>query len=104
MGIYYNHCFPMPTGIRAVTLWDHPRPGTSVWVCATLLRESGGTIYYQIDAFDAEGRVLCRCDDFVTSTGRPFSAPELVMFYDGLTGGPPERRSVANERAGEMWI
>jgi 3-oxoacyl-(acyl-carrier-protein) synthase len=92
VGVYHNHRFPMPLAIGAATLWERPAAGAEVWASATLLRESGDELFYRIEAFDADGRLHCRCDDFVTRTSQPFSASELVTFYEGLTGGPPEHR------------
>jgi Polyketide synthase dehydratase len=103
LGVYHNHCFPMPTAIGAVTLWTRPRPGSTVWACATLVRQSGSALFFLIDAFDAEGRLCCRCEDFITRTGRPFSESELITFYEGLTGGSPEWRPPLSERAEEIW-
>ncbi|HZI12983.1 MAG TPA: beta-ketoacyl synthase N-terminal-like domain-containing protein, partial [Myxococcus sp.] len=97
VGVYHNHCFPMPQGLRQVELWERGQPGQSVWAHATLLRDTGGELLHRIEVFNAEGWLLCRCEDFATRTSQPFSASELVTFYQGLTGGPPEYRPPASE-------
>lgn len=97
VGVYHNHCFPMPQGLRQLELWERGHPGDTVWVHATLVRDGGGELFHRIEAFDAEGWLLCRCEDFTTRTAQPFSDSELVTFYRGLTGGPPEYRPPASE-------